>query len=86
MTTEKDMEWIDVIWTEENEAHIAEHGLSRADVEYVIRNPVNAGQSRSSGRPFFIGYAPEDDRRIMVIYERIDRITVYPISAFPVED
>lgn len=77
------MAWIDVIWTDENEAHIAGHGLGTADVEHVLRNAIDSGTSRASGRPFVIGYAPTG-RRIMVIYEEVDAITVYPVTAFPV--
>lgn len=79
------MAWIDVIWTEENEAHIADAGLTTADVEHVIRNPTDTDISRSSGRPIAIGYAL-DGSRIAVIYEPIDAISVYPITAYPVED
>jgi len=79
------MAWIDVMWTEENEKHVADAGFAIDEIEYVLRTPIDAGTSRSSGRPFVIGYTP-DARRIMVVYEHVDRITVYPITAFLVED
>jgi uncharacterized DUF497 family protein len=79
------MPWLDVIWTDENEKHVADAGLSRADVEHVIRNPLETAMSRSSGRPIAIGYTPRG-RRIAAVYEHIDEITVYPITAYPVED
>jgi uncharacterized DUF497 family protein len=87
MTTEEGepMPWVDVIWTDENEAHISEAGIGVADVEYVIRNPIGSGVSRSSGRPFVIGYVP-GERTIIVVYEEIDAMTVYPITAYELQD
>lgn len=38
--------------------HIAEHGLSKEDVEHVLCHPVKGGVSRSSGRPMVFGYTP----------------------------
>jgi len=79
------MPWVDVIWTDENEAHIAEHDLTPAEVEHVLRNPIDAGLSRKHGRPFVVGYTPQG-RRVLVAYEEVDQLTVYPITAFPLED
>jgi uncharacterized DUF497 family protein len=79
------MPWIDIIWTDENEAHIIDGGMSMADVEHVIHHSVGGGVSRSSGRPFVVGYAP-GGRGILVVYEEIDAITVYPITAYFLED
>jgi uncharacterized DUF497 family protein len=79
------MPWVEVIWTDENEAHLLENGVTTSDAEHVIRNPVGSGASRSSGRPFVVGYAP-DDRKIIVVYEEIDAMTVYPITAYELQD
>ena len=79
------MPGIDIIWTDENEAHIVDGGVSVTDVEHVIRNSVGGGVSRSSGRPFVVGYT-SDGRKVLVVYEEIDALTVYPITAYPLED
>jgi len=79
------MPWIDIIWTDENEAHFIDAGLSVADVEYVLRNPIGGGVSRSSGRPFAVGET-SGGRPVLVVYEEIDAITVYPITAYILED
>jgi uncharacterized DUF497 family protein len=76
---------VDVIWTDENETHIVEGGVAVADVEHVVRNPVGSGVSRSNGRPFVVGYTP-DDRKLIVVYEEIDAMTVYPITAYELKD
>ena len=79
------MPWIEVIWTDENESHLADAGVSTADAEHVLRNPIGSAVSRSSGRPFVVGYTP-DRRRIIVVYEEVDAVTVYPITAYQLED
>jgi len=73
------------MWTDENEAHIVEGDVAMADVEHVIRNPVGSGVIRSTGRPFVVGYT-KDDRKVIVVYEEIDAMTVYPITAYELED
>jgi uncharacterized DUF497 family protein len=82
------MPWYDFIWNAEpggNMDHIAEHGLTPEDVEAVICNPIEETTSRSSGRPVMIGYAP-DGRLILVVYEKVDDVTVYPVTAYEVDE
>jgi len=82
------MPWFDVIWIYEpggNVEHIAEHGLAPEDVEEVICNPLDETTSRSSGRPVVTGYTP-DGRLILVVYEQVDEVTVYPVTAYEVEE
>lgn len=74
-----------MLWTAQNEAHVQANGVGIADVEHVIRNPVGSGISRSSGRPFVVGYA-QGQRTIIVVYEEIDAMTVYPIAAYVLEE
>jgi hypothetical protein len=59
--------------------------LSVEEVEYVLKNPTERGVSRSSGRPIIFGYTLSGDY-VAVVYEELDPDTVYPITAFPVED
>ena len=83
------MPYFDIIWDFEgedgNDAHIAEHGLTTDDVEHVLTNPDVEAVSRSSGRPIAFGYAP-DGRYVCVVYEQFDDITIYPVTAFEVEE
>jgi uncharacterized DUF497 family protein len=82
------MPYFDFIWelTENgNVAHIAENGLTPDDVEPIVLNPDRVGVSRSSGRPIAFGET-KDGRVIAVVYDQIDKFTVYPITAFEVED
>jgi uncharacterized DUF497 family protein len=82
------MPYFDVLWSDDedgNVEHIAEHGLSPEDVEFVLQNPVDEGTSESSGRPIVFGYTP-DGRYICVVYEKIDDMTLCPITAFEIEE
>ena len=79
------MPWLDVIWTRENRRHIGEHGIKAREVEEVLREPSSEGVSRTSGMPVVFGYT-KGGRWLCVVYARIDEITVYPITAYEVED
>lgn len=81
---------IDIIWDlpddpDGNIQHIAQHGLVPGDVEYVMNHPKRRSQSRSSGRPIVFGRTPAGED-IAVIYEEIDDSSVYPITAYPVDE
>ncbi len=59
--------------------------LTPEDVNAVLMDPDETGVSRSSGRPIAFGYTP-DGRYICVVYEAIDPSTLYPVTAFVIED
>ncbi len=75
------MAWLDFFWTPETIAHIAEHGVTPEEVEYVIQNPESTGFSRTSGAYLAEGEA-ENGKYIIVIYDMIDEITAIPITAY----
>jgi hypothetical protein len=84
------MRHFQIIWDndedeEGNVQHIAEHGLTIGEVEFVIENPTSEGVSASSGRPCFFGYTPAGDF-IMVVYELVDEETIYPVTAYEVPE
>jgi uncharacterized DUF497 family protein len=79
--------WKDVVWIagpEGNVAHIAEHGISQEEVEDVLCSPDEIDISSSTGRPIAFGYA-RSGRYLAVVFEEIDSITVYPITAFEID-
>lgn len=79
---------IEVIWAEGDEgniAHIAEHGITPDEVEQVLEHPISTAQSRSSGLPIAIGYT-RARRRLAVVYVQVDLVTVFPITAYEIED
>ena len=66
-----------------NARHCAEHGLTKEEVEEVFENVTDTDVSRSSGHPVVFGNT-STNRHVMVVYERIDEETVYPITAYEV--
>ncbi len=83
------MGYLKAIWDldddpEGNVQHIAEHGITKDEVEQVLENPEGIESSRSSGRPIAFGET-STGRIIAVVYEEIDQDTVYPITAYEVE-
>ncbi|HEX8324171.1 MAG TPA: hypothetical protein VF595_09680 [Tepidisphaeraceae bacterium] len=78
------MPWRDVFWNDIIAEHIALHGLTRADVENAVCNATTEEESDSTGRPVLFGFAI-DGRKIAVVYEVVDRITVIPITAYEVK-
>jgi len=67
-----------------NAQHIAEHRVTKQEVEEVLENPAGIESSRSSGRPIAFGET-STGRIIAVVYEEIDEDTVYPVTAYEVE-
>ena len=68
-----------------NVQHIADHGITMNEVEDVLRNPECIDASRSSGHGIAIGEACTG-RTLVVVYEEVDEMTVYPITAYDIED
>jgi hypothetical protein len=81
---------VDTIWDlpddpQGNVQHIAEHGLTPIDVEYVLNHPKRRQKSRSSELPMVFGHTPSGEY-IAVVYEQIDESTIYPVTAYAVEE
>ena len=82
------MPYYEIIWNEEpggNVEHIAQHGLTPDDVEEVLFCPLDHDISRFSGLPIVFGFTPAG-RYILVVYEQVDEITIYPVTAYEVEE
>lgn len=68
-----------------NVQHIAEHGITKAEVVKVLGQPEAVEQSHSSGRSVAIGTA-DAGRAILVVYEQINEDTVYPVTAYELDE
>jgi uncharacterized DUF497 family protein len=84
------MKFLEFIWDDPddpagNVQHVAEHGLTVEEVEFVLQNPFSESTSESSGRPCSFGYTPGGEY-IIVIYEQIDEDAVYPVTAYHVPE
>ena len=72
-------------WDGENEAHLAEHGVTRDEFAEVVCDPDHVETSRTSGRPIAFGYT-STGKYLACVYELLDETTVYAITAFEPEE
>jgi hypothetical protein len=70
---------------EGNVQHVAEHDLTKEEVEDVLSNPEGRSTGRSSGLPLVFG-TTSTGRNIAVINDQIDADSIKPVTAFDVED
>lgn len=75
------MPWLHVIWTDIAQEKIAAHAVTEAEVEHVVLHVEATNQSRSTGRPIFIGRT-QAGRRLCVVCEWLDEVTVEIITAY----
>lgn len=75
------MPYVEFLWMDENVDHIAEHDVTTDEFEYVVRHPDSRDVSHSSGLPCCWGTTPEG-RFLFCVYEKIDDITIYPVTAY----
>jgi hypothetical protein len=78
------------IWDTEDDPqgnlrHVAQHGLTLEDVEDVLFGIHELGTSRSSGSPIAFGFTSGGEF-VCVVFEWVDDETVYPVTAYPLEE
>lgn len=79
-----------IIWDldddlEGNVQYIADHDLTKEEVEDVLANPEHRTTSRSSGLPTVLG-TTSTGRFIAVVFQEIDEDTVRPVTAYDIEE
>jgi hypothetical protein len=84
------MDYLTIIWDldddpQGNVQHIAEHDLTKEEVEEVLAEPEGRSPSRSSGLPLVFG-ATSTGRFIAVVFQEIDADTVKPVTAYDLEE
>jgi uncharacterized DUF497 family protein len=77
-----------IIWDLDNDPHgnvqhCLEHGVSKEEVEEVFESATDADVSHTSGRPIVFGDTSAG-RHLLVVYEKVDEDTVYPVTAYEV--
>ena len=70
------------LWTEENEVHLAQHGVTKEEFEFVVLNAKTTRESRSSGRPIVFGMT-EAGRKLCCVYE-VEEGFCFPVTAYDV--
>lgn len=78
-----------IIWDLENDPdgnvrHCADHDVTKEEVEQVLQTATDTDISRSSGLPVVFGETALG-RHLMIVYEKIDEDTIYPITAYEVQ-
>jgi hypothetical protein len=68
-----------------NVQHVAEHGLTPGDVKDVLFGIHELDQSDASGSPIAFGFTSAGEY-ICVVFDWVDDDTVYPVTAYPVEE
>ncbi len=71
------------LWDGENDQHIASHGVTTEEFEHVVLHAKAVELSQSSGRPIVFGETASG-RRLACVYEEIDEIMCYPVTAFDI--
>ena len=82
------MRYVAIIWDLDedpngNVQHCAEHGVTKDEVEEVLKLAADADVSRSSGRPTVFGDTCAG-RHLMVVFESVEPGVVYPVTAYEV--
>jgi hypothetical protein len=68
-----------------NVQHIAEHGLTKQDIEEVLYGVHELDTSRSSGRPIALGFNSAG-QYLCVVFDWVDDDTVYPVTAYLLDE
>jgi hypothetical protein len=68
-----------------NVQHIAEHDLTKEEVEDAVPEPEWRSISRSSGLPIVFG-TTTSGRFIAVVFQEIDNETIKPVTAFDIDE
>lgn len=79
-----------IIWdldddSEGNVQHVAEHDLTKEEVEDVLANPEHRASSRSSSLPVVFG-TTFTGRFITVVFQEIDADTARPVTAYDIAE
>jgi hypothetical protein len=82
------MAYVELIWDldddpEGNVMHIAQHGLTKDEVANALATAYHESLSRSTGQSIAFGIA-EDGREVAVVFEVVDEVSIYPITAYEV--
>jgi uncharacterized DUF497 family protein len=72
-------------WTQENVAHLEEHDVSPEEFEEVVSDPEETDTSRTTGRSIAFGLT-STGKYLACVYEMLDETTVYPITAYEVDE
>lgn len=73
------------LWDDENVQHLAEHGVTPEEFEEIVADPDSQSTSRTTGRPIAFGFTSAG-RYLACVFEMVDEVTIYPITAYDPEE
>ncbi len=84
------MDYSTIIWDMDDDPdgnvhHIAEHDLTKEEVEDALAEPEGRSTSRNSGLPIIFG-TTSTGRFIAVVFQEIDHETIKPVTAFDIDE
>lgn len=81
------MAFFDLIWTEENEDHVGQHGVTFSEFVEVVESPAfEEIPHRFPNRAAFYGWTSTGKFIIAVIDILEDGVTALPVTAFEIEE
>lgn len=72
----------DFLWYDENEEHVAEHGVTKEEFEEVAQWGQRREVSRQSGHPIVFGRST--GKYIACVVEELDELLILPVTAYEV--
>lgn len=75
------MPFHEIFWTPDSIQHVADNGLTTADVEHAVRYAIRATHSRRSGLPACVG--PDcTGEMTFVVYDEVDAVQIVIVTAY----
>jgi len=74
------------IWDGENDEHVCQHGVTQDEFEEVVADPASSVvPGRFPGR-FEVRGETASGKRLVCVYDLLDDTTIYPVTAFEVDE
>ena len=73
------------IWDDENESHLAEHGVTLTSSRKSYAIPIAREKAVLLARPIAFGYT-STGKYLACVYDHLDPSTLYPITAYEVQE
>jgi uncharacterized DUF497 family protein len=72
-------------WDEANADHVAQHGVTPAQVEQVFENsPEEKKRENRKGEDRFVVMGPDNDGRVIIVVATMRDEKIRPVTAYPV--
>ena len=76
----------DFDWDEQNESHIAYHGVTPEEVEQCFFNPYWLRKKPKSNRRYYLHGRTDGGRYLFVVFDEIEEGVARPVTALDMDD